>query len=114
MIMTFKDIIKRDIKNIFLNVSEFAAPHVINGESITAVVDENSLNDDVVLRLSGDTQRKAPGLYGGITTIYISKEDFRKPKPGAALELDGRSYTVITAADSGGMYVIKVQRTGGR
>lgn len=112
--MIFKDIVKRDVKNIFLNVSEFASPHVINGKSITAVVDENSLNDDAVLSLSGEAQRKAPGLYGGTTTIYVSKEDFRKPKPGSALELDGRSYTVISAADSGGMYVIKVQRTGGR
>ena len=39
--MTFKDIIKRDVQQTFLNVDEFSEIHTVNGKPMAVQIDNN-------------------------------------------------------------------------
>lgn len=111
--MEFKDIIAEDIESIFLNNTEFAERHIVNGKEINAVVDDFVLGGIVDVKLTGSASR-AEGLYKGNVVLFVSKNDFKKPKSGSKLELDGRSYTVEKTSDEDGLYSIELCRIGGR
>ena len=110
--MSFKDILQRDIKNVFLNPDEFADTHDLNGKSVAAVIDDDFL-DEITLKLNDEYQRTAAGLFGGTIAIYVAKSDFGKIKPGRALTVDGRLYTVMSTSEQDGILKIVVTRTGG-
>lgn len=110
--MTFKEILQKDIKNVFLNLNEFAEIHDLNGFKVAAVIDDDFL-DEITLKISGEQQSKAPGLFGGTIAIYVAKSDFGKLKPGRALEVDGKLHKVISTSEEDGMLKIVATRTGG-
>lgn len=112
--MEFKDIIKQDITDVFLNMSEFADIHTLNGNDVMAIFDDDMINNDVTTEIYGSTQARATGLYHAAGAIYVSTADTGKPAPGSRLEFDGRQYTVISTSEQSGMYKINVQRVGGR
>lgn len=105
---------QQDIKNVFLNLSEFADDHTLNGKKVSAIIDDDMLDGEINVKFHGQQQQRAAGLYNGGIALYISKSDFGKPKPGAILELDGRRYTVISTSEQDGMYKINIQKAGGR
>ena len=43
--MTFKDVIKNDLKSVFLNLGEFGEIHLLNGQEILVIIDENELTE---------------------------------------------------------------------
>ncbi len=119
--MTFKEILKNDVKNIFLNTEEFAEKHIINGQEITAVVCDNELyrefsggSGNIAVKFPGENLRGGMGIYGGMISIYISAEDFGKPLPGSQLDFDGKLYIVLSSADWGGIRNINMRRVGRR
>ena len=112
--MSFKDTIKNDIKNVFLNLSEFADMHTLNGKEIQLVIDDDMLDGEVNVKMHGSTQYTSSGLYSGGIAIYVSRDDFGKPKPNSLLELDGKRYIVISSSEQDGMLKIVIQKTGGR
>lgn len=42
---TFKDVLRSDIKSVFLNFEEFGEEHEINGETVLIIIDENELTE---------------------------------------------------------------------
>lgn len=112
--MDFKDIIKNDIKSVFLNPCEFADEHEINGEKIICVVDDDVIADETKLKFGTSPQTGSQTLYNGLVAVYISTSDFGKPKPQSTLTLDNRRYTVISVSEQDGIYKFVMQRTGGR
>lgn len=110
--MTFKEMLQKDIKDVFLNLDEFAETHDLNGYKVAAVIDDDFL-DEITLKITGEQQRTAPGLFGGTIAIYVAKSDFGKLKPGRALTVDGKLYKVISTSEQDGMLKITATRTGG-
>lgn len=105
--------LKADINDVFLNTAEFADVHTLNGREVRAVVNED-LFSETNIKFSGSAQQKGDGLFSSGITIYISTEDFGKPKTGALLEFDNKKYIVLSTAEQSGIYKITMQRTGGR
>lgn len=112
--MDFKEILKNDVNNVFLNLSEFADTHMINGKEITAVIDDDMLDGEVNVKFHGQQAQQSTGLYNGGIALYISTADFGKPKPGSMIELDGKKYIVISTSEQDGIYKINIQKAGGR
>ena len=110
--MTFKEMLQKDIKNVFLNLNEFAEIHDLNGYKVAAVIDDDFL-DEITLKINDEPQRKAPGLFGGTIAIYVATSDFGKLKPGRALEVDGKLHKVMSTSEQDGMLKIVATRTGG-
>lgn len=111
--MNFKEIIKDDVKSTFLNYSEFADEHYLNGKKVIAVIDDDVLDGEISVKYNGSSNR-AEGLYNGGIRLYVSTDDFGKPKKGTYLELDGKQYKVEAVATEHGMYKITMNRVGGR
>ena len=90
---TFKDCVAADISGVFLNKMEFADDHTINGKKMTALVDENELQERDKFKLVGAT---AGGTaYKATRMVYVAKADFgHRPALGATVNLDGRDYRV--------------------
>lgn len=44
-VKTFKDVLRSDIKSVFLNFEEFGEEHEINGETVLIIIDENELTE---------------------------------------------------------------------
>lgn len=110
--MNFKECIAADNENVFLNVSEFAEEHVLNGKKLNAVIDEDIMGDiasSVNFSVNGSN-----GLTSGRKVIYVSESDFGKPKAGSLLQLDGSTYFVVSASTEAGMQKIIVERAAGR
>ena len=90
---TFKDCVAADISGVFLNKMEFADDHTINGKKMTALVDDNELQERDKFKLVGAT---AGGTaYKATRMVYVAKADFgHRPALGATVNLDGRDYRV--------------------
>ena len=110
--MTFKEAVRADVYDVFLNLSEFADTHKLNGKEIRAIVDDDVLDGEISVKFGGTTKR-ASGIYNGGIELYVAKSDLGKPKPGSILELDGRRYIVEAASEQDGIYKITINRTGG-
>ncbi len=91
--MTFKDCVAADISAVFLNKMEFADAHTINGKKMTALVDDNELQERDKFKLVGAA---AGGTaYKAARMIYVAKAEFgRRPALGVIVNLDGRDYRV--------------------
>ena len=90
---TFKDCLAADISAVFLNKMEFADTHTINGKKMTALVDDNELQERDKFKMvgvgGGGTAYKATRM------VYVAKADFgRRPALGVIVNLDGRDYRV--------------------
>ena len=104
--MTFKDILRADVNNVFLNTTEFADWHTLNGKRIRAVIDDDMLDGEITVKFHGQQARQQTRLYNADITIYVSKAEFGKPKPGSLMELDGKKYIAVSTSEQGGMYKI--------
>ena len=112
---SFKDTIKNDIKEVFLNSDEFSDLHtfVIDNDviKINAQVDSNEL-------IKRDTQSErnkyADGFYKNQVIVYVNSEEFgKKPKQGAEIKMDGKKFIVIEVADEYGIYSITLETKRG-
>lgn len=101
----FKDIIRNDIKNTFLNNLEFAEEKEINGILMPVIDDGNILKE---------TETQTGGIFENSRTIYVSEEYMKRPKQGSMLTMDGQKFIVVSAVSSMGMIEIVIQRNSGR
>lgn len=98
--------IRRDIKNVFFNFAEFGEMHLINGQEVLIIIDENELTEREKRYKSGNNfeQHKKQLLF------YIEAENFGPlPSPGRTLELDGKKYQITDAANEDGIYSINIE-----
>lgn len=107
--MTFKDIVKRDVKEIFLNTEEFSEEHVINGKPMAAQVDNNEQ-----IEREKRLNQHMDGIYVKQILLYVSAEDYGPlPKQGASVSLDKRMYRVADAISEDGVYSITLEANRG-
>ena len=107
-VTSFKDVIKNDIKRVFLNFDEFGEYHKINGETVLVIIDENELTErEKRIRRSMNVE-----LHRKQLLFYVAAEDFGPlPVPGRTLDLDGKRYEITDAENEDGIYSINLEAT---
>jgi len=103
--MSFKDVLADDIKQVFFNFEEFGEIHKINGQDVLLIIDENELTEREkrIRRGVGDLHRKQ-------LLFYVAAEDFGPlPSPGNLLNLDGKKYQITDAANEDGIYSVNLE-----
>lgn len=103
---SFKDVLKDDIKSVFLTFEEFGEEHNINGETVLIIIDENELTErEKRIRRGMDVE-----LHKRQLLFYVAADDFGPlPSPGRVLELDGKKYLITEADDEDGIYSISLE-----
>jgi hypothetical protein len=104
--MTFKECIRADIVDTFLNMDEFAAPHTVNGRQMPVLVDNNELID---------RGKKAKSNMDGVTVrttlIFVRARDYGAlPPVGSTILLDGQLYTVTDSMNEDGLYSVHLEK----
>lgn len=108
--MTFKDIIKRDVQQTFLNVDEFSEIHTVNRKADGSADSDNNEQIEREKRYS----QHMDGIYVKQVLMYVSAEDYGPlPKQGTAVSLDKRSYRVADAIAEDGIYSITLEANRG-
>lgn len=97
--MNFKEQLKADIKKVFLNTSEFADIHDINGIDMPVIIDEDEVMENENVR-----NYESDGMYRVEKIIFVDYDSLgRIPAVDTSLKLDGKKLFVLNASNSNGM-----------
>lgn len=103
--MSFKDQIKQDLSDIFLNLDEFADLHRIEGKEVPVVIDS-----DIMAKLSKIGDNRIHGMDEADMVIMGKASDLPENlDPGRLLNLDGREVIVVTTTSEMGLVQIAVR-----
>ena len=104
--MSFKDQIKQDLSDIFLNLDEFADLHRIEGKEVPVVIDS-----DIMAKLSKIGDNRIHGMDEAEMVIMGKASDLPENlDPGRLLNLDGREVIVVTTTSEMGLVQIAVRQ----
>ena len=104
--MSFKDQIKQDLSDIFLNLDEFADLHRIEGKEVPVVIDS-----DIMAKLSKIGDNRIHGMDEADMVIMGKASDFPENlDPGRLLNLDGREVIVVTTTSEMGLVQIAARQ----
>lgn len=104
--MSFKDQIKQDLSDIFLNLDEFADLHRIEGKVVPVVIDS-----DIMAKLSKNGDNRIHGMDEADMVIMGKASDLPENlDPGRLLNLDGREVIVVTTTSEMGLVQIAVRQ----
>lgn len=104
--MSFKDQIKQDLSDIFLNLDEFADLHRIEGTEVPVVIDS-----DIMAKLSKIGDNRIHGMDEADMVIMGKASDLPENlDPGRLLNLDGREVIVVTTTSEMGLVQIAVRQ----
>lgn len=104
--MSFKDQIKQDLSDIFLNLDEFADLHRIEGKEVPVVIDS-----DIMAKLSKIGDNRIHGMDEADMEIMGKASDLPENlDPGRLLNLDGREVIVVTTTSEMGLVQIAVRQ----
>lgn len=108
--ITFKQVMQNDIDRTFFNEEEFADSHTIDGVSMTVMFDDmENIEREKKMKSNMD------GIYARQILIYVKASEFGPlPAFGRLLNLDGKRYKVLDAADEGGVYTITLEANKSR
>lgn len=85
--MAFKDDLRADINNVFLNLEDFGEEHTVDNKSIKCMFDEESLKE------RQGTNDLA--VSESVLILFAKEEDLPKRKvSGEKLTIDGKIYVV--------------------
>lgn len=105
--MSFKDMVAQDINQVFLNLTEFADPHNLNGTECIAILQDISVAEG--LSTGGGVTQTYPGLYGSRLQVNCKKADLPEvPVFGQTFTIDDKLYLVESCADDMGMLTIQL------
>lgn len=104
--MSFKDQIKQDLSDIFLNLDEFADLHRIEGKEVPVVIDS-----DIMAKLSKIGDNRIHGMDEADMVIMGKASDLPENlDPGRLLNLNGREVIVVTTTSEMGLVQIAVRQ----
>ena len=104
--MSFKDQIKQDLSDSFLNLDEFADLHRIEGKEVPVVIDS-----DIMAKLSKIGDNRIHGMDEADMVIMGKASDLPENlDPGRLLNLDGREVIVVTTTSEMGLVQIAVRQ----
>ena len=100
----FKDMLKADLDNVFINAEEFADEHELNGQTVLCVVQSPT---EQGMFLQGLDYRGFDGVRGQTTIVYVKKEIIGEvPAEGEVITLDGEPMLVDSCVDDMGLLSI--------
>lgn len=103
--MGLKDMVRKDIRNVFFNLEEFGEEHTIDGREMAVIIDDNEL-----VEREKKTKTLAEGLHVKQLLVYVSAEIYGEPPLiNRMMELDGDFYTVTDVEDEDGIYAISLE-----
>lgn len=103
--LTFKEIMRRDVKTVFLNPAEFGERHIVNGKSMLIIIDDNELTEREKRMKS-----HMDGIYKKQTLVYVSAIDFGPlPGVGKPVKVDGVTFIVADSLNEGGVYSLHLE-----
>lgn len=98
---SFKDMVREDIKNVFLDLEIFGETHMIAGQEMVILIDDGEK------RKRNEQYLDEKAIYSKRILFYAAAEDVGTlPALGMEIDVDGRSYEVLQADDEGGVYSI--------
>ena len=104
--MSFKDQIKQDLSDVFLNLDEFADLHRIEGKEVPVVIDS-----DIMAKLSKIGDNRIHGMDEADMVIMGKASDLPENlDTGRLLNLDGREVIVVTTTSEMGLVQIAVRQ----
>lgn len=104
--MSFKDQIKQDLSDVFLNLDEFADLYRIEGKEVPVVIDS-----DMLEKLSKIGDNRIHGMDEADMVIMGKASDLPENlDPGRLLNLDGREVIVVTTTSEMGLVQIAVRQ----
>ena len=103
--ITFKEILRQDVKSTFFNPLEFGEEHIVNGKKMLIIIDDNELTErEKRIRLHID------GMYRKQTLIYVSALDYGPlPGVGKSVKIDGTTFIVTDSLNESGVYSIHLE-----
>lgn len=105
-LVSFKDQIKQDLSDVFLNLDEFADLHRIEGKEVPVVIDS-----DMLEKLSKIGDNRIHGMDEADMVIMGKASDLPENlDPGRLLNLDGREVIVVTTTSEMGLVQIAVRQ----
>ena len=104
MSFSFKEMVARDRRLVFLNPAEFGEEHIVEGKAIIAVLDDNALKE----RQGGQEL----GVAEASLMLYAAVEDLPARRPaGEGLNIDGREYIVNDWSEDMGIATVALGQT---
>ena len=102
---TFKDYAQDFDLDTFINLDEFADDHLINGNFLKCVID-----DDIFDERSTQSGDRSGGVFKDMISIFIKKEDIEKPLIDEMITVDDEDYRVVEVKENMRMYEIELTR----
>ncbi len=103
--MTFKQLMRQDVKKVFLNPEEFGEEHIVNGKRMLIMIDDNELTEREKRMKSN-----MDGIYKKQTLIYVSALDYGPlPGIGKPVKIDGVTFIVTDSINEGGVYSLHLE-----
>ena len=84
--MSFKDAILEDINNVFFNLEDFGETHIIDGQSVICMLDDDALK---IRQGSNELSVSESSLL-----LFAKESDLPRKVAGDDLLIDGRIYIV--------------------
>lgn len=102
---SFKELLRSDVKNVFLNPSEFGEEHIVDGKKMLIIIDDNELAER-----EKRIQSHMDGIYKKQMLVYVSALDFGPlPKQGKSCFIDGIKFIVADSINEGGIYSLQLE-----
>lgn len=98
--MTFKTQLMEDVFKTFLNKSEFADEHIINGQSMPAIIDTSYFED----------KPEVQALHNEPIAIFVPQGALTLPRPNDRVVVDTLIYRCFGVQIEQGCDVIQVER----
>lgn len=101
----FKEMLRRDVKEIFLNPAEFGEEHTVNGKKMMVIIDDNELTER-----GKSGKAHMDGIYKKQTLVFVSALGFGPlPGPGKPVVIDGTHFIVTDSLNEGGVYSLHLE-----
>lgn len=106
MSLDFKEMLKEDARNVFMNPKEFGSLHMVDGREMVIQVDDSEVTERYKKQLE-----RTDAIYKRQFLFYVLKEDFGPlPAVGRAIRIDGNEYRITDVSSEGDIYSITVGR----
>ena len=100
--MSFKDMVEKDIKDVFLDIEFFGEKHLIEGSEILIVIDDDKLKE----KQGGQDLAVAESA----SLFYAYAKDLPKRRSaGQCLNIDHRDYTIDDWSEDMGVATITLR-----
>ena len=103
--LSFKELLRQDVKTVFFNPAEFGEEHIVNGKPMQIIIDDNELTER-----EKRIQNHTDGMYSKQTLIYVSALDFGPlPGVGKPIKIDGATFIISDSMNEGGVYSLHLE-----